>query len=333
MHTARKAWKRKQEIRRFLDHYSHWEAHKDSNALEQKMADTVCIRLAPVVDAAIEFDGSPAFNFAGKGLSFIHNAFFELAECRSTLRHSYGFSFYRYPSKSFSKTSLSPPTSYLGNKRKEKFRFERLQAELETLTEQMSDIVARSHIRASQVQITYLTSGAAEKRLELNNFIFQIYREEKREAERQKKREEEEKKQPPPAPRYYTRAQNREMQLSASQEMFNRLMQIREQRYGPTPNPYLAVGDLPSNGRDLSMQLMAQDQRLHAIGERLRGMEGLLRSQNRRIYQNEDDSLDDDSGQYETSEIPSSQMWACSRCTFMNSGGRFCSMCMSPRYT
>mgnify|MGYP001295673442 CR=1 FL=1 len=59
--------------------------------------------------------------------------------------------------------------------RKEKFRFERLQAELETLTEQMSDIVARSHLRASQIQITYLTSAAAEKRLELNNFIFEKF--------------------------------------------------------------------------------------------------------------------------------------------------------------
>lgn len=331
MHSARKAWKRKQEIRRFLDHYSHWEAHKDSNALEQKMADTVCTRLAPVVNAAIDFDGSPTFNFGGKGLSFIHNAFFELAECRSTLRHSYAFSFYRYPSKAFSKVSLSPPTSYLVNKRKEKFRFERLQAELETLTEQLSDIVARSHLRASQIQITYLTSGAAEKRLELNNFIFQIYREEKREALRQKKREEEARKHPPTASRFYAPTQNRTIPLSASEEMFNRLIQLREQRNGATP--FLTVGELQSNGRDLSMQLMAQDERLHAIGERLRGMEGLLRSHNRRIYQNEDDDYDDDSDQYERSSIPASQMWACSRCTYMNAGGRFCDMCMSARYT
>lgn len=326
MHTSRKAWKKKQEIRRFLDHYSHWEAHKESNALEQKMADTVCTRLAPVVEAAIDFDGSPTFNFGGKGLSFIHNAFFELAECRSTLRHSYAFSFYRYPSKAFSKASLSPPTSYLGNKRKEKFRFERLQAELETLTEQMSDIVARSHLRASQVQITYLTSGAAEKRLELNNFLFQIYREEKREAERRKKREEEGKKQPPQSARQYFSSLDNARIQSSNQEIFNRLVQLREQRYGPTPNPYLTIGELPTNGRELSMQLMAQDQRLHAIGERLRGMEGLLRSQNRGVRRTEEDGHD------ATNEIPVSQMWDCSRCTFMNTGGRFCAMCETPRY-
>ena len=221
--------------------------------------------------------------------------------------------------------------SYLGNKRKEKFRFERLQAELETLTEQMSDIVARSHLRASQVQITYLTSGAAEKRLELNNFIFQIYREEKREALRQKKREEEDRKRPPPASRFYAQIQNRSIPLSASEEMFNRIMQLREQRNGAAGTPFLTVGDLQSNGRDLSMQLMAQDERLHAIGERLRGMEGLLRSHNRRIYQNQGDDYDDDSDQY--GDIPVSQMWACSRCTFMNAGGRFCDMCMSARYS
>jgi len=332
MHTSRKAWKRKQEIRRFLDHYSHWEAHKESNTLEQKMADNVCTRLSQVVEAAIDFDGSPAFNFGGKGLSFIHNAFFELAECRSTLRYSYAFSFYRYPSKAFSKASLSPPKSYLGNKRKEKFRFERLQAELETLTEQMSDIVARSHLRASQIQITYLTSGAAEKRLELNNFLFQIYREEKREAMRQKQREEEEKRRPPLSARHYIAAMNhmqgrRGAEFSSSQEMFNRLMQLRDQRYEETTTPYVTVGDLPSNGRDLSMQLMAQDQRLHAIGERLRGMEGMLRThQNRNSYLNEENRYDD-----EEIAVPASQMWDCSRCTFMNTGGNFCAMCETPR--
>ncbi len=331
MHTARKAWKRKQEIRRFLDHYSHWEAHKESNALEQKMADTACTRLSQVVEAATDFDGSPTFNFGGKGLSFIHNAFFELAECRSTLRHSYAFSFYRYPSKAFSKASQSPPKSYLGNKRKEKFRFERLQAELETLTEQMSDIVARSHLRASQIQITYLTSGAAEKRLELNNFLFQIYREEKREAMRQKQKEEEEQKRPVSSAQYYfSQMNNARAELSSSQEMFNRLMQLRNQRYEQTTNPHLTMADLPTNGRDLSMQLMAQDQRLHAIGQRLRGMEGLLRSQNRNVYHTDGDGYDDETS---SSSIPASQMWDCSRCTFMNSGGTFCAMCETPRYT
>jgi len=367
VHTATHAWKRKQDIKRFLHHYSRWEAHKDSNTLEQKMADTVCTRLAPVVKAAIDFDGSPTFNFGGKGLSFIHNAFFELAECRSTLRHSYAFSFYRYPSKTFTIPSSSPPMSYLGSKRKEKFRFERLQSELEILTEQMSDIVARSHLRASQIQITYLTAGAAEKRLELNNFLFQIYREEKREATRQKKREAEAEKKAIEgkmdnklSSRYYSDLRNNAMfnrdfsnprnnntffTRSSNSEMFNRLRQIQDQRYDQSTSPYIPMGNL--RGRDLSMQLMAQDQRLHEIGEQIRGVEDLLRTRSRNapafgdnanenpqfVYIPDTDSWDDDNTT-STTATPAPlavQMWDCPLCTFCNTGGNFCAMCATPR--
>ena len=52
---------------RFLHHYTRWNAHGESATLERKMCDTVCSRLAPVVEAAIDFDGSPTFNFGGKG--------------------------------------------------------------------------------------------------------------------------------------------------------------------------------------------------------------------------------------------------------------------------
>ena len=367
IHTARQAWKRKQDIKRFLHHYSRWEAHKDSNILEQKMADSVCTRLAPVVEAAIDFDGSPTFNFGGKGISFIHNAFFELAECRLTLRHSYAFSFYRYPSKSFTKPSSSPPMSYLGNKRKEKFRFERLQSELEILTEQMSDIVARSHLRASQIQITYLTAGAAEKRLELNNFLFQIYREEKREAVRQKKREAEAERTAIEgnmdnelSSRYYTNPRNNPLfhrdfpnprnnnpfhNRSSNAEIFNRLRQTYDQRFAQAATPYTTMGNL--RGRDLSMQLMAQAQGLHDIEEQIRGVEDLLRSRNRNVpaFRNntnenprfvfipDNESWDDDDTTTTTSTPapPSTQMWDCPRCTFCNTGGNFCAMCETPR--
>jgi hypothetical protein len=59
--------------------------------------------------------------------------------------------------------------------------FESLQSELETITEQMSDIVARSHLRATQYQISFLTAGAAEKRTEFSNLMFSILNEERRE--------------------------------------------------------------------------------------------------------------------------------------------------------
>lgn len=69
IHSAREHYRKKQEINRFLHHYTRYEAHGESAALERRMADTASTRLAPVVDAAIEFDGSPAFNFGGKGTS------------------------------------------------------------------------------------------------------------------------------------------------------------------------------------------------------------------------------------------------------------------------
>ena len=52
--------------------------------------------------------------------------------------------------------------------------FEKCQSELEIITEQMSDVLARSHIRASQVQISFLTAGAAEKRVDFSNLMFSI---------------------------------------------------------------------------------------------------------------------------------------------------------------
>jgi Mn-dependent DtxR family transcriptional regulator len=69
IYSAREQWKERQEMERFLHHYTRWEAHGDSDGLERKMGDTVCTRLAPVVKAAAEFDGSPDFNFGGKGVS------------------------------------------------------------------------------------------------------------------------------------------------------------------------------------------------------------------------------------------------------------------------
>lgn len=162
---------------RFVHHYTRWEAHGESSSLEQHMADTVCERLAPVVDAAAEFDGSPEFNFGGKGLSFVHAAFTELLECRSVLKHSYAFSYFRYPSLYHFRRYVQ-----LNNRRREKVTFERIQSELEMLTEQMSDIVARAHLRATQVQITFLTANAAEKREDFSNLIFSILHEERKEA-------------------------------------------------------------------------------------------------------------------------------------------------------
>eukprot|EP00934_Nitzschia_sp_Nitz4_P004865 Nitzschia sp. Nitz4//scaffold44_size153857//115497//119767//NITZ4_002740-RA/size153857-augustus-gene-0.10-mRNA-1//1//CDS//3329552214//4855//frame0 len=175
IHSAREAYYRRQEMARFVHHYTRWEAHDESGRLERKIGDSVCSRLAPVVKAAKEFDGSPSFNFGGKGLSFVHAAFTELLECRSVLKHSYAFSFFRYGQG-------------VSGRRREKMSFERLQSELEMMTEQMSDIVARSHLRATQMQISFLTAGAAEKREDFSNLMLTILNTECKEKKYEEKK-------------------------------------------------------------------------------------------------------------------------------------------------
>ena len=64
--------------------------------------------------------------------------------------------------------------------------FESLQSELEMMTEQMSDVVARSHLRATKVQILFLTAKTAEKREEFSNVMFSILNEERKETRKTK---------------------------------------------------------------------------------------------------------------------------------------------------
>jgi hypothetical protein len=59
--------------------------------------------------------------------------------------------------------------------------FEQFQADLEIVTEHLSDIVARAHLRATQTQIMFLTSGAAEKRRDFSNLMLTILHDELRE--------------------------------------------------------------------------------------------------------------------------------------------------------
>jgi len=186
-HAGRVARKNSREMARFIHHYQRWRAHKESAMLETNMAMTAHRRLEPVIKEAIEFSMVDTFNFDGRGLSFIHSAFTELLECRSVLQHTYAFAFKRYPKSYDDRPSYRRPS----RREREKNMFEQLQSELEMLTEQMSDVVARAHLRATQNQIIYLTNGAADKRSELNHFMICIYNREfkkKRQAERDAER-------------------------------------------------------------------------------------------------------------------------------------------------
>ena len=182
-HETRTARKKSKEMSRFLHHYQRWHAHADSAALERQMAESVCTRLAPVVREVLDLRGSE-YVFDGKGLSFIHDAFTELLECRSVLQHSYAFSFLRYK-----------PTSghwYERMRRNytEKRTFEQTQSDLELMVEQISDVVARSHIRATQTQIAFLTHVTAGKRKEFSNVMISALVEEKKEEKAMLKKKE-----------------------------------------------------------------------------------------------------------------------------------------------
>jgi len=110
------------------------------------------------------------------GLSFVHAAFTELLECRSFLQHSYAFAFFRYPTLYYLRRNR-----IVKLRQREKATFEQFQAELEMLTEQTSDIVARKHLRATQTQIMFLTSEAAEKRRAFSSFIITVLDDERKE--------------------------------------------------------------------------------------------------------------------------------------------------------
>jgi hypothetical protein len=243
----------------------------------------------------MEFDGSPVFNFDGKGLSFVHSAFAELLECRSVLRHSYAFSYLRYPTFSSSTNRFS----HLHGKRKEKMHFERIQSELEILTEQMSDIVARSHLRATQVQISFLTAGAAEKRVEFTNLMFQIFKEEKKEIAKFEQRKLNEAKNGPKSP-----GNNILSRTTGPLRTLSQLMAMHEM------NRF--------DDSDLTRALDGFLARTGGIAPAIEVDHGRTRHRGR------------DGAGFE--DMPT-QMWACSRCTYMNDGGRRCEMCGTRRAT
>jgi hypothetical protein len=91
----------------------------------------------------------------------------ELLECRSILQHSYAFAFFRFSTSTRRRLSTRRTI--------EKLSFEHLQSELEMITEQLSNIVARSHIRASKAQIRYLTTASAERRKELSVHLIGVW--------------------------------------------------------------------------------------------------------------------------------------------------------------
>jgi hypothetical protein len=310
LHSARVAWKKAKEMGRFLHHYRRWTAHSESAMLERNMAETVCVRLAPVVEAAIVFNGRDDFDFNGRGLSFVHSAFTELLESRSLLQHSYAFAFFRYPIFYQARRSRA-----IKAREREKQTFEQLQAELEMLTEQMSDIVARKHLRATQVQIMFLTNGACQKRSELSSLMLSLLHQQRKDTkiEAAREKEEEEKK----------RTVDRTLSMPTTIDF--------PDQYG------VAAGQLPSRLR----RLMESHQRqAHAgYGESDSDDDYQSTPSRARLERAEEDAMLQQAIQasmvaYHSEPdmgIAGPSDWPCDVCTYVNAGGRHCAMCGVPR--
>jgi hypothetical protein len=319
LHSARVAWKKSTEMKLFLHHYRRWTAHSESAALERQMAETVCTRLAPVVEAAIEFNGHDHFDFGGRGLSFIHAAFSELLECRSLLQYSYPFAFFRYPIQYHIRRNRIGKT-----KEREKLAFEQLQSELEMLTEQMSDIVARKHIRATQLQIMFLTNSTCLKRHELTSFMLSLLNEQLKEAKQEAERAEKEKSRPmgdrPPLD---------------TDSIFNIPHRPFSALEGPTVHH--THDQLSERLRQLVEHQHSQ-QRIPAAHDNMNSANNEVRlaSARRSIMElaEEDETLRASLHAFITGAQNGGGRhsdWACPECTYMNAGGRRCAMCGTAR--
>ena len=172
--ASRELRKKKAMMARFLHYYTRYAAHEESGKLERSMRGSVCKRLEPVVKAAQEMTPSEqamlgevdrARNF--EDLSFVHVAFCELVECREFLKNSYVLGYYRY-ARARKRQAGKKRSRIARALENEKKIFEEMQADLEMITETLSDIVARQHMRASKSQVIAATNAAMEKRSEIN---------------------------------------------------------------------------------------------------------------------------------------------------------------------
>jgi hypothetical protein len=97
------------------------------------------------------------------------------------------------------------------------------------LTEQMSDIVARSHLRATQNQISFLTLSAAEKRRDFSSLMFSILSDERRENDAVKEKNEKQKHLPSGRRRYTTPGATIDSVRIITQDTLNALRHAREE--------------------------------------------------------------------------------------------------------
>ena len=154
------------------------------------------------------------------------------------------------------------------------------------MTEQMSDVVARSHLRATQVQITFLTAGAAEKRTDFSNIMFKILNEQRKEEKAEKS------------------GKSAEPSGRSSSERRSSSRRSRRSGVGFT---YGALGRIMDDN-----WASGDDAGHHEDGIRSSLEEFMARAAPLDPPERSNDPV---------------RMWACSACTYMNSGGHRCAIC------
>ena len=190
-----------------------------------------------------------------------------------------------------------------------------MQSELEIVTEQMSDIVARSHLRATQTQILFLTVGAADRRSDFTNLIITLMSE-----ERKRKRESNEKK------KRGKRCHNMGMSSATPSSS--------DEGISPFVVRPASRGVLSEEDNDGTERQEEQDQAYNQAHEAVR--EALRASLEAFMANTEDNTptfmahVDlEDNGDDSDEEVLSD--WACLACTYVNSSGRECAMCGTRR--
>ena len=248
------------------------------------------------------------------GLSFVHAAFKELLECRSVLQHSYAYSFFKFESLAMKRMRHG---KRLWN---EKAAFEQMQSELETITEQMSDIVARNHLRATQTQILFLTVGASERRNEFCNLIFTLINEEKK------------RKQIAASRSARASAQPAGSNLANAATGALTIQGIARAVEGEG-NEESNVGDGDAQTQQQAAQETVREALLASL-EAFMANTGDQPSFVAHVDAEVEENIDDDDVDEEDDEEEDSDdfgmSWACSACTYMNTTGRLCAMCGTP---
>ena len=266
------------------------------------------------------------------------------------LKHSYAFAFFRYPSSS-ERRDRSRSTRH---RKKEKQLFEQLQAELEMMTEQMSDVVARKHIRATQPQIQYLTKDASNKRYAMTTLMLRTMQAQRREAKEEANEPAAENTRLSFSPsdrhsgsaydfRLHRRPGNAINTIERGRHNLNRSNPYgemdRDRLIVPRPTMLDASDDSDDNdpmsvmrelyGGDVASLhevLRASVQPHMRLGTPAAPNEyraGFFHDNRGGLGENEFDGMDD--------ELPHREDWSCSLCTYMNSTGHVCAMCGTAR--